>query len=126
MAAPPSWIQEEAKIRARGSDRAALETLLEGLATRAFKRLRPFGLRAGMVTVEIRRGEASQRRRETFQPGLADDETARGGGPGSGRAAARARGSGPSRPVASDAALGPGSQSPLFPGLSGPGALSRV
>jgi DNA polymerase-4 len=119
VAAPPSWIQEEAKIRARGSDRAALEVLLDGLATRAVKRLRPFGLQAGMVTVEVRRGESSQRRAETLQPGLADEETA--------RHVARTL----AEPLLEPAAMvktvqlrltrlaAAGSQSPLFPGLPG-------
>jgi len=119
VAAPPSWIQEEAKVRARGSDRPALEALLESLATRAFKRLRPFGLRAGMVTVEIRRGEASQRRGQAFQPGLADDETA--------RRVARALAEPLLEPPATVQAVqlrltrlsAPGSQSSLFPGLPG-------
>ncbi len=76
VAAPPSWVQEEAKVRARDADRQALASLLEGLAHRACRRLRPFGLVAGAMAVEVRRGASSERRSETFQPGLADELTA--------------------------------------------------
>jgi DNA polymerase-4 len=76
VAAPPTRIQEEARVRARGSDRTALESLLAGLASRAVRRLRPFGLVAAAITVEVRRGSSWQRRNETVQPGLADEETA--------------------------------------------------
>lgn len=77
ITAPPSRIQEEATIRAKGSDRDALERILEGLAARACRRLRPFGLRAGALTVEVQRAEGPQRRTESFRPGLSDEETAR-------------------------------------------------
>ncbi len=76
LAAPPTRIQEEAKVRAHGSDCAALEGLLAGLVTRAVRRLRPFCLLAGTITVEVRRGSGWQRRAESVQPGLADEETA--------------------------------------------------
>jgi DNA polymerase-4 len=74
VAAPPSWVQEEATIRDRRSDPAALGAVLDGLARRAARRLRPFGLAAEQVVVEARRTE-SMRRSETFRfP--ADDEEA--------------------------------------------------
>lgn len=74
VAAPPSWIQEETQIRDRRSDAAALVELLDGLAERAARRLRPFGLLAGSLTVEIARGAASDRRQESFEP-TADSAT---------------------------------------------------
>lgn len=77
VAAPPSWLQEEAVIRDRHSDRAALETVLGGLVARACRRLRPFDLGAESVTVEVRRQDRTLRRSETFSPGLSDGATAR-------------------------------------------------
>jgi len=77
VAAPPTWIQEEAVIRARGSDREALQEILDGLALRAARRLRPFHLRAGSVTVEVQRGASAQRRSESVQPATADEDTLR-------------------------------------------------
>lgn len=78
VAAPPSWIQEEALIRSRQNDRVALEAVLDGLTERACRRLRPFGLRAGTITVEVRRPEGTLRRSESLQPGLEDEATAQG------------------------------------------------
>jgi DNA polymerase-4 len=77
VAAPPSWIQEEAVIRDRRTDRAGLLAVASGLAERACRRLRPFDFVAGSVAVEVRRAEGTLRRDETFEPGIADDETAR-------------------------------------------------
>lgn len=77
VSAPPAWIQEEATIRASGNDRLALEAILDALVDRACRRLRPFDLRTGSVTVEVRRAEAPLRRSETMSPGIADPETAR-------------------------------------------------
>jgi DNA polymerase-4 len=76
-AAPPSWIQEEAVIRDRRTDRAGLLAIASGLAERACRRLRPFDAAAGTVAVEVRRAEGSLRRDESFEPGIADAETAR-------------------------------------------------
>jgi DNA polymerase-4 len=76
-AAPPSWIQEETVIRDRRTDRAGLLAVAEGLAERACRRLRPFDVAAGAITVEVRRGEGSLRRDESFEPGIADEPTAR-------------------------------------------------
>jgi DNA polymerase-4 len=77
VAAPPSWLQVEAVIRDKHPDRAALEAVLDGLADRACRRLRPFSLRAESFSVEVRRESRSLRRSETVQPGIADEETAR-------------------------------------------------
>jgi DNA polymerase-4 len=76
VAAPPSSIQEETAIRSSRNDRAALEAILGGLVDRASRRIRPFGLRAGSVSVEVRRSDGPLRRTEVFSPGVAD-ETAR-------------------------------------------------
>lgn len=76
-AAAPAWIQEESPIRDRRTDRAALLDVVEGLAVRACRRLRPFDVAAGTVTVEFRRGQGSVRRDEHLEPGVADEDTAR-------------------------------------------------
>ena len=76
VTAPPAWVQEEASIRDRRSDREALFGVIDGLARRASRRLRPFGLSAGTVTVEVRRGpDGSARRDEELDPGLTDPDT---------------------------------------------------
>jgi DNA polymerase-4 len=77
LAAPPSWLQEESVIRDKHPDRIALEAVLDGLASRACRRLRPFSLRAESVSVEVRRQDRSLRRSESIRPGIADEETAR-------------------------------------------------
>jgi DNA polymerase IV len=77
VAAPPTWIQEEAQVRDRRSDRAALLDTIEDLAERACRRLRPFNLTAGSLIVEVRRSDQSARRDHGFEPGIADTETAR-------------------------------------------------
>jgi DNA polymerase IV len=76
-AAPPAWIQEESLIRDRRTDREGLLDVVEGLAVRASRRLRPFDVAAGTVTVEFRRGQGSVRRDDHFDPGVADEDTAR-------------------------------------------------
>jgi DNA polymerase-4 len=75
VAAPPAWVQEEATIRDRHTDRAALVDVLAGLVRRACRRLRPFDLRAGLLTVEVRRPGDELRRSESFSPPVADEET---------------------------------------------------
>jgi DNA polymerase-4 len=77
VTAPPVRVQEESAIRDRRTDRQALRQVVEGLAARACRRLRPFGLAAGTVTVELRRGDTTVRREENLDPGLTDEETAR-------------------------------------------------
>lgn len=74
LAAPPASVQEEAVIRDRRSDHATFEAVVEGLVRRACRRLRPFGLQASLVTVEVRRPEGPLRRSEAIPPGLADEE----------------------------------------------------
>lgn len=75
ISAPPAWIQEEATIRDRRTDRPALVDVLGGLVRRACRRLRPFDLRAGLLTVEVKRPSDDLRRSESFSPALADEET---------------------------------------------------
>ncbi len=77
LTAPPAAIQEEAVLRDRRTDREGLEAILDGLATRACRRLRPFGLGAGAVTVEVRRPDGPVRRTEALEPGIRDEDTAR-------------------------------------------------
>jgi DNA polymerase-4 len=74
VAAPPSSVQEETAIRDRRSDRVALFEILETLARRAARRLKPFHLSAGALTVEVRRAAECLRRSESFSPGLADGD----------------------------------------------------
>ncbi len=74
VATPPVWLQEEAVVRDARTDRAALHAMLDGLATRICRRLRPFGLRAEHVSVEVRRAERTLRRSETIAPGLHEEE----------------------------------------------------
>jgi DNA polymerase-4 len=76
VTAPPAWVQEDAVIRDRTSDHTALGAVVEGLAVRACRRLRPFGLSAGTVTVEVRRVDGVVRRDEDLDPGLTDPDTA--------------------------------------------------
>lgn len=76
VTAPPTWVQEEAAIRDKRPDRPALEAVLESLAARAVRRLRPFGLAAGTVTVEVLRTDTALRREENFDPGVPDEDTA--------------------------------------------------
>jgi DNA polymerase-4 len=77
LTAPPAAVQEETILRDRRADREALESVLDGLATRACRRLRPFGLAAATLSVEVRRTEGTLRRAETLEPGVDDEETAR-------------------------------------------------
>ncbi len=75
VAAPPAWVQEEAAIRDRHSDRASLEAVLSGVAARACRRLRPFGLGARIVTVEVRRSDGALRRSDELSSGATDEDS---------------------------------------------------
>jgi DNA polymerase-4 len=126
LAAPPTWLQEDAPVRDRASDRAALADLVAALARRAARRLRPFGLAAGTLTVEVRRGDTPVRRSESVEPGIASEDTA--------AAVALAL----AEPLLDPAGTvrwiqvrltrleRPGAQAPLFPGLSGAGGTPRL
>jgi DNA polymerase-4 len=78
VTAAPSRVQEEAVVRDRRADRAALTELVESLAARAFRRLRPFDLATGAVAVEVRRADVALKRDDSFDPPLADEETVSG------------------------------------------------
>ncbi len=78
LAAPPSSVQEEAVVRDRHSDLDALEEIVDALARRAARRLKPFHLAARVLTVEIRRVAGTERRDETFAHGLSGEETVAG------------------------------------------------
>ncbi len=75
VTAPPTVVQEEASLRERHPDRAALDAIVDTLADRAARRLRPFDLAAGALTVEVRRAEGALRRSESFEPPIGDAET---------------------------------------------------
>ena len=74
LAAPPSSIQEEGVVRDRHSDLGALEEMVDALARRAARRLKPFRLVARVLTVEVRRAVAVERRDETFAHGVCAEE----------------------------------------------------
>jgi|SRR5579862_1576637 len=73
-ATPPSTILEEATIRDRRSDASALESIVDALAARASRKLRPFDLTSGSLTVEVRSREGARRRTEAVEPGIAEEE----------------------------------------------------
>lgn len=75
VSAPPAWVQEEATLRERTSDREVLDTVLDGLAARAVRKLRPFDLAAGLLTVEVRRGGSAARRSQEIEGGVQDEDT---------------------------------------------------
>jgi DNA polymerase-4 len=72
-ATPPSTLLEEATIRDRRTDGPALEAILDALASRASRKLRPFDLSAGSLTVEVRSREGARRRSEVVEPGISED-----------------------------------------------------
>jgi DNA polymerase-4 len=74
LAAPPSFLQEEATIRDRNGDRLALEEIADALARRVARRLKPFRLAARAIGVEVRRAAEAVRRSDAFSPGLADED----------------------------------------------------
>jgi DNA polymerase-4 len=74
VAAPPASVQEEATIRDRRSDRRALEEIVDALARRAARRLKPFRLGTRAIGVEVRRATDTARRGETLSPPLADED----------------------------------------------------
>lgn len=77
VAAPPAWVHEETLVRSRAIDRDGLEDLLDALVGRALRRLRPFGLQARTLTVEVRRAEGALRRSQDVPAGVGDEATAR-------------------------------------------------
>jgi nucleotidyltransferase/DNA polymerase involved in DNA repair len=66
LAAPPSFLQEEATVRDRKGDALALVEIADSLARRAARRLKPFRLGAGAVAIEVRGAGDSLRRAVTL------------------------------------------------------------
>jgi DNA polymerase-4 len=75
VAAPPTRVVEETLVRDRRSDAAALLEVVDGLAGRAARRLRPFSLAAGQLAVEVTRPDGVTRREDAFEPAVADEAT---------------------------------------------------
>jgi DNA polymerase-4 len=74
VAAPPAFLQEEVTVRDRQSDPLALAEIVEALARRAARRLKPFRLAAAAIAVEVRRGTESARRATTLATATDDDD----------------------------------------------------
>ena len=77
VTAPPTRLVEETTIRDRRTDAVALLELVDGLAARACRRLRPFDLAAGQIAVEVARPDGAVRREDSFEPAIADEDTLR-------------------------------------------------
>jgi DNA polymerase-4 len=74
LAAPPSFLQEEATVRDRKSDTLALVEIAESLARRAARRLKPFRLGTSAITIEVRRAADTARRAVTLSDPTDDEE----------------------------------------------------
>jgi DNA polymerase IV len=74
VAAPPLFLQEETTLRDREGDALALAEIVESLARRAARRLKPFRLGAGSIAVELRRASDSARRATSFATPTDDEE----------------------------------------------------
>ncbi len=126
VAAPPAFVQEEATIRDRRSDRVALEEIADTLARRAARRLKPFRLAARAIGVEVRGAADELRRSDAFSPGPLRRGRDRRAGARARRAPARAgrrRALPPGAAGAARPALVPDAPLPRHPGLP-PGALA--
>lgn len=77
VATPPAWIQEDAPVRTTLPDHAGLDAMLDALVARALRRLRPFGLVARSLSIEVRRAETALRRSQDVPSGVGDEDTAR-------------------------------------------------
>jgi len=77
LAAPPTSVRIETTLRSPQNDRDGLLQVLDGLAARAWRRLRPFGLAAGSLGLEVRRGGIAQRASLSLDPPVADEATGR-------------------------------------------------
>jgi nucleotidyltransferase/DNA polymerase involved in DNA repair len=119
LAAPPAWIQEQAAVRDPHTDRGGLEAMIEGLVVRACRRLRPFGLGAQSVAVEVARRDGGSRQSDQLAAPVADEDRL--------AAVARALASGLLEPAAGVRSLtvrlarleAPGHQRLLFPEAGG-------
>jgi len=74
LAAPPAFLQEEATVRDRRSDPLALAEIADSLARRAARRLKPFRLGAGAITIEVRRATDVERRAVTLADPTDDED----------------------------------------------------
>jgi DNA polymerase-4 len=74
IATAPTFLQEEAVVRDRRSDSLALSDVVAAVAQRAARRLRPFRLAAGALTVEVRRSSGSARHGELLRPALTEED----------------------------------------------------
>jgi DNA polymerase-4 len=75
-AAPPAFIQEESAIRDARTDALVLGQVADSVARRAARRLKPFRLSAGALTVEARSfGRSGRSASEPLLPALADEDT---------------------------------------------------
>ena len=74
LAAPPAFLQEEATVRDRSSDPQALAEIADSLARRAARRLKPFRLGAGAISLEVRRATDSERRAVTLADPTDDED----------------------------------------------------
>jgi DNA polymerase-4 len=75
LATPPASVQEEAIVRDRRSDRAVLLGVAETLARRAARRLKPFRVLAGAMTVDVRRTSGSARGGRALRPPASGEDT---------------------------------------------------
>ena len=73
-AAPPFALSEEQPIRDPRSDAAALLAVVEALARRAARRLKPFRVGAGAASVELRRARDTARRGAVLQAPLQQED----------------------------------------------------
>ena len=115
VAAPPAWLQEEAVIRDRHGDQASLEAVLSGLAARAGRRLRPFGLGTRLVTVEVRRADGVARRSEELASAATGEEALCGVAQALAHALLAPAGAVRAIQVRLSRLAPPGMQAPLFP-----------
>jgi DNA polymerase-4 len=76
IAAPPSRVTEESVVRDPQRDFEGLAAMLDRMVARAFARIRPFGLGAGTLSVEVRSSDGDERRSETLAPEVFDATTA--------------------------------------------------
>jgi DNA polymerase-4 len=72
VVAPPTRVTEEGVLREPKPDPGDLVAMLDRLVARAFARIRPFGLGAGTLSVEVRATNGEERRSESLEPEVFD------------------------------------------------------
>ncbi len=78
VAAPPVVVAEELRLRARAADRQALLAIVEGIVGRVWRRIHPFDLTIGSLTLEIHRaGDGGERRSDAFEPPIETEDELR-------------------------------------------------